>query len=82
MRIDHYIAALNTHRQLGQANDAQQSSMEKLSSGLPRILGSDPLALHVSKSILFIEKYYICFLAENKKRERGANANSFPFFTY
>ncbi|TYS15177.1 flagellin [Rossellomorea vietnamensis] len=34
MRINHNIAALNTYRQLGNANNAQQSSMEKLSSGL------------------------------------------------
>jgi flagellin len=34
MRINHNIAALNTYRQLGAANNAQQNSMEKLSSGL------------------------------------------------
>ena len=34
MRINHNIAALNTYRQLGTANNAQQTSMEKLSSGL------------------------------------------------
>lgn len=34
MRINHNIAALNTHRQLGAANNAQSKSMEKLSSGL------------------------------------------------
>ncbi|MFD1779987.1 flagellin [Fredinandcohnia salidurans] len=34
MRINHNIAALNTHRQLGVANSAQMKSMEKLSSGL------------------------------------------------
>ncbi len=34
MRINHNIAALNTYRQLGQANDASSKSMEKLSSGL------------------------------------------------
>ncbi|MFC2947674.1 flagellin N-terminal helical domain-containing protein [Virgibacillus sediminis] len=34
MRINHNIAALNTHRQLGQAQNAQQNSMEKLASGL------------------------------------------------
>ena len=34
MRINHNIAALNTYRQLGNANNAQQTSMEKLSSGL------------------------------------------------
>jgi len=34
MRINHNIAALNTHRQLSQANNSQQDSMEKLSSGL------------------------------------------------
>ncbi|WP_077624765.1 flagellin [Sediminibacillus massiliensis] len=34
MRINHNIAALNTYRQLGAANNGQQASMEKLSSGL------------------------------------------------
>jgi len=34
MIINHNIAALNTHRQLGSANNAQMNSMEKLSSGL------------------------------------------------
>lgn len=34
MRINHNIAALNTYRQLGNANAAQTKSMEKLSSGL------------------------------------------------
>ncbi|WP_068676429.1 flagellin [Oceanobacillus sp. Castelsardo] len=34
MRINHNIAALNTYRQLGNANNAQQNAMEKLSSGL------------------------------------------------
>ncbi|WHZ05398.1 flagellin [Neobacillus sp. YX16] len=33
MRINHNIAALNTHRQLSSASDAQSKSMEKLSSG-------------------------------------------------
>ena len=44
MRINHNIAALNTHRQLGQANNAQQSSMEKLSSGLRINNASDDAA--------------------------------------
>jgi len=34
MIINHNIAALNTYRQLGNANSAQSKSMEKLSSGL------------------------------------------------
>ena len=34
MIINHNIAALNTHRQMGQAQNAQMNSMEKLSSGL------------------------------------------------
>ncbi|MFC7063125.1 flagellin [Halobacillus seohaensis] len=52
MRINHNIAALNTHRQLGQANDAQQSSMEKLSSGL-RINGAkdDAAGLAISEKM-------------------------------
>lgn len=34
MIINHNITALNTHRQMGAANNAQTNSMEKLSSGL------------------------------------------------
>ncbi|TAA72237.1 flagellin N-terminal helical domain-containing protein [Planococcus salinarum] len=34
MIINHNITALNTHRQMGNATNAQASSMEKLSSGL------------------------------------------------
>lgn len=34
MIINHNITALNTHRQLGSATNAQASSMEKLSSGM------------------------------------------------
>ncbi|WP_142827610.1 flagellin N-terminal helical domain-containing protein [Planococcus soli] len=34
MIINHNIAALNTHRQMGSAQSAQMDSMEKLSSGL------------------------------------------------
>jgi len=34
MIINHNIAALNTHRQMGNAQSAQMDSMEKLSSGL------------------------------------------------
>jgi len=34
MIINHNITALNTHRQLGNASNAQMNSMEKLSSGL------------------------------------------------
>lgn len=34
MIINHNITALNTHRQLGNATNAQANSMEKLSSGL------------------------------------------------
>jgi flagellin len=34
MRINHNVAALNTHRQMGINSDATQKSLEKLSSGL------------------------------------------------
>ncbi|SEH39958.1 flagellin [Halobacillus karajensis] len=44
MRINHNIAALNTHRQLGQANQANQNTMEKLSSGLRINNASDDAA--------------------------------------
>jgi len=52
MRINHNIAALNTYRQLGSANNAQMSSMEKLSSGL-RInkAGDDAAGLAISEKM-------------------------------
>jgi flagellin len=52
MRINHNIAALNTYRQLGSANKAQMSSMEKLSSGL-RInkAGDDAAGLSISEKM-------------------------------
>ncbi|PZX08263.1 flagellin [Psychrobacillus insolitus] len=52
MRINHNIAALNTHRQLGAANNAQSKSMEKLSSGL-RInkAGDDAAGLAISEKM-------------------------------
>ncbi|TGB02366.1 flagellin [Halobacillus salinus] len=52
MRINHNIAALNTYRQLGQANNSQQNSMEKLSSGL-RInkAGDDAAGLAISEKM-------------------------------
>ena len=50
MRINHNIAALNTHRQLNSASSAQGKSMEKLSSGL-RInkAGDDAAGLAISE---------------------------------
>ncbi|MFQ3545362.1 flagellin [Halobacillus rhizosphaerae] len=52
MRINHNIAALNTYRQLGQANNAQANSMEKLSSGM-RInkAGDDAAGLAISEKM-------------------------------
>ncbi|UGB30435.1 flagellin Hag [Metabacillus sp. B2-18] len=52
MRINHNIAALNTYRQLGQANNGQMKSMEKLSSGL-RInrAGDDAAGLSISEKM-------------------------------
>lgn len=52
MRINHNIAALNTHRQLSSANNSQASSMEKLSSGL-RInkAGDDAAGLAISEKM-------------------------------
>ncbi|MGM0829948.1 MAG: flagellin Hag [Bacillota bacterium] len=52
MRINHNIAALNTYRQLGSANNAQMKSMEKLSSGL-RInrAGDDAAGLAISEKM-------------------------------
>ncbi|MGV2939775.1 flagellin Hag [Mesobacillus sp. LC4] len=52
MRINHNIAALNTHRQLASASNAQSKSMEKLSSGL-RInrAGDDAAGLAISEKM-------------------------------
>lgn len=52
MRINHNIAALNTHRQLNSATNAQSKSMEKLSSGL-RInrAGDDAAGLSISEKM-------------------------------
>ncbi|MDR7073150.1 flagellin [Fictibacillus barbaricus] len=52
MRINHNIAALNTHRQLSTASNAQTKSMEKLSSGL-RInrAGDDAAGLAISEKM-------------------------------
>lgn len=52
MRINHNIAALNTYRQFGAANNAQSKSMEKLSSG-QRInrAGDDAAGLAISEKM-------------------------------
>ncbi|TQR17648.1 flagellin [Psychrobacillus soli] len=52
MRINHNIAALNTHRQLSSASTAQSKSMEKLASGL-RInkAGDDAAGLAISEKM-------------------------------
>src|SRR5690625_3292586 len=52
MRINHNVAALNTHRQLTGNNNAVQSSLEKLSSGL-RInrAGDDAAGLAISEKM-------------------------------
>ncbi|MDW2876654.1 MULTISPECIES: flagellin Hag [Bacillaceae] len=52
MRINHNIAALNTHRQLSSASNAQAKNMEKLSSGL-RInrAGDDAAGLAISEKM-------------------------------
>jgi flagellin len=52
MRINHNIAALNTYRQLGSANNGMSNSMEKLSSGL-RInrAGDDAAGLAISEKM-------------------------------
>ncbi len=52
MIINHNIAALNTHRQLNSATNAQSKSMEKLSSGL-RInrAGDDAAGLSISEKM-------------------------------
>lgn len=52
MIINHNIAALNTHRQLGAATNAQSKSMEKLASGM-RInrAGDDAAGLAISEKM-------------------------------
>ncbi|WP_339147859.1 MULTISPECIES: flagellin [unclassified Sutcliffiella] len=52
MRINHNIAAMNTHRQLNSATAGQMKSMEKLSSGL-RInrAGDDAAGLSISEKM-------------------------------
>jgi len=52
MRINHNIAALNTHRQLAGASSAQAKNMEKLSSGM-RInrAGDDAAGLAISEKM-------------------------------
>ncbi|OBW58796.1 flagellin [Solibacillus silvestris] len=52
MRINHNIAALNTHRQLNAASTGQSKSMEKLASGL-RInrAGDDAAGLAISEKM-------------------------------
>jgi len=52
MRINHNIASLNTHRQLGLGNAASAKSMEKLSSGF-RInrAGDDAAGLSISEKM-------------------------------
>lgn len=52
MRINHNIAALNTHRQLGSATNAQSKNMEKLSSGLKiNRAGDDAAGLAISEKM-------------------------------
>ena len=52
MRINHNIAALNTHRQLGMQQRSNQINLEKLSSGL-RInrAGDDAAGLAISEKM-------------------------------
>ena len=52
MRINHNIAALNTHRQLNSATNAQSKSMEKLASGLKiNRAGDDAAGLAISEKM-------------------------------
>lgn len=52
MRINHNIAALNTHRQLNAASAGQSKSMEKLSSGLKiNRAGDDAAGLAISEKM-------------------------------
>ena len=52
MRINHNIAALNTHRQLGMNNNAASANLEKLSSGLQiNRAGDDAAGLAISEKM-------------------------------
>ncbi|MEK3798569.1 flagellin Hag [Peribacillus sp. FSL H8-0477] len=52
MIINHNIAALNTHRQLGSATNAQSKSMEKLASGMKiNKAGDDAAGLAISEKM-------------------------------
>lgn len=52
MRINHNIAALNTHRQLGMNNGAAAKNLEKLSSGLQiNRAGDDAAGLAISEKM-------------------------------
>lgn len=52
MIINHNIAALNTHRQLGMNNNAASSNLEKLSSGLKiNRAGDDAAGLAISEKM-------------------------------
>src|SRR5690625_564657 len=52
MIINHNISALNTHRQLGANNNAVQSSLEKLSSGMKiNRAGDDAAGLAISEKM-------------------------------
>ena len=52
MRINHNIAALNTHRQLGMNNEAASKNLEKLSSGLQiNRAGDDAAGLAISEKM-------------------------------
>src|SRR5690625_3452994 len=52
MIINHNISALNTHRQLGANNNAVQSELEKLSSGMKiKRAGDDAAGLAISEKM-------------------------------
>ena len=52
MIINHNITALNTHRQLGAATNAQSKSMEKLASGMNiNRAGDDAAGLAISEKM-------------------------------
>ena len=52
MIINHNIAALNTHRQLGMNNNAASGNLEKLSSGLKiNRAGDDAAGLAISEKM-------------------------------
>lgn len=70
MRINHNIAALNTHRQLGTNTAGASKNLEKLSSGL-RInrAGDDAAGLAISEKKCVVKSVVWTWLPKTHKTE-------------